>query len=120
MRVVGVLKRLFSRPYATVRSQEVAALLAAGAILLDVREPAEWRAGHAPTARHIPLGQLSTRVGELPAGRPIVTVCQSGMRSARAASLLAVRGREVSNLAGGMSAWSRAGLPVITKNGRAA
>ena len=115
-----MVKRWFAKPYATVRPQEVAALLAAGAILLDVREPAEWRAGHAPKARHIPLGELSARAGELPAGRPVVTVCQSGMRSARAASMLAVQGREVSNLAGGMGAWVRAGLPVVAKSGRIA
>ncbi|WP_370585010.1 rhodanese-like domain-containing protein [Micromonospora sp. ANENR4] len=41
--------------------------------LLDVREPAEWRAGHAPRARHIPLGQLPGRVDEVPADRPMIT-----------------------------------------------
>ena len=87
------------------------------AILLEVREPGEWRAGHAPTARHIPLAQLPRRQRELPAGRPVVTVCRSGARSARTAALLAREGRQVSNLAGGIRAWARAGLAVVAAGG---
>jgi rhodanese-related sulfurtransferase len=90
-----------------------------GAILLDVREPAEWQAGHTPGARHIPFAQLAERQRELSAGRPVVTVCRSGARSARAAALLARQGRQVSNLAGGMRAWARAGLAVVAAGGRA-
>jgi rhodanese-related sulfurtransferase len=66
---------------------------------------------------HIPLGQLSRRAAELPEHRAVVTVCRSGARSARAAAMLARDGREVSNLAGGMRAWVRAGLPVIARGG---
>jgi len=88
-----------------------------GAILLDVREPHEWAAGHAQGARHIPLGQLGQRQRELPAGRPIITVCRSGGRSARAAALLA-EGREVANLRGGMRAWAASDLLVVANGGR--
>ena len=88
-----------------------------GAVLLDVREPYEWQAGHAPNARHIPLGQLARRAGELPPGRAVVIVCRSGTRSARAAALLARDGREASNLTGGMHAWACAGLPVVARGG---
>ena len=49
----------------------------------------------------------------------MVTVCRSGARSARAATMLARQGREVSNLAGGMRAWARAGLPVVARGGGA-
>lgn len=111
------LKKLFAKPYDKVGAAQAAALVDAGAILLDVREPHEWQSGHAPKARHIPLGQLTARLRELPSGRPVVTVCRSGARSARAAALLARDGRQVSNLAGGMHAWSRAGLPVVAKGG---
>ena len=93
-------------------------LLAAGAILLDVREDAEWQAGHAPKARHIPLGRLQGRLRDLPPNRTVVTVCRSGARSARAAALLAREGRDVVNLTGGMHAWARAGLPVVASGGR--
>jgi rhodanese-related sulfurtransferase len=115
---LDTLRGMFTRPYGTVRPADVAEVLKRGGVLLDVREPAEWRAGHAPKARHIPLGQLAARAGELPSGRPVVTVCRSGMRSARAAGLLAADGREVLNLGGGMRAWAAAGLPVVTNGGR--
>ena len=115
----SVLKNLFSKPYQTVSPAQAAALADGGAVLLDVREPDEWQAGHAPRARHIPLSQLSRRAAELPERRVVVTVCRSGARSARAAAMLARDGREVSNLAGGMRAWVRAGLPVVARGGGA-
>jgi len=117
MGVTSALKKVFGKPYGTVSAADAAVLAAHGAILLDVREPHEWQAGHAPRARHIPLSQVSRRAGELPAGRTVVTVCRSGPRSARAATLLTRQGREVSNLSGGMHAWARAGLPVVARGG---
>ena len=117
MSAASALKGLFSKPYASVSAEQAAAMADDGAVILDVREPHEWQAGHAPKARHIPLGQLARRAGELPRGRAVITVCRSGARSARGAALLARDGREVSNLAGGMHAWARAGLPVIAKGG---
>ncbi len=115
----SVLKNLFSKPYRTVTAAQAAALADGGAVLLDVREPHEWQAGHAPRARHIPLGQLHRRAAELPRGRALVTVCRSGARSARAAAVLARDGREVSNRAGGRQAWARAGRPVVARGGGA-
>jgi rhodanese-related sulfurtransferase len=117
MNAASALKKIFSKPYGKVSATQAAALADRGAILLDVREPREWQAGHAPRARHIPLSQVPRRAGELPEGRAVVTVCRSGARSARAASLLARQGREVWNLAGGMQAWARAGLPVVARGG---
>ena len=117
MSVASALKSLFSKPYATISAARAAAMADEGALIVDVREPHEWQAGHAPKARHIPLGQLARRAGELPHGRAVVTVCRSGARSARAAALLARDGREVSNLTGGMHAWARAGLPVVARGG---
>lgn len=98
---------------------QAAALAEGGAVLLDVREPQEWQVGHAPRAWHIPLGQLSRRAAELPERRVVVTVCRSGACSARAPAMLARDGREVSNLAGGMRAGARAGLPVVARGGGA-
>lgn len=85
------------------------------AILLDVREPQEWTAGHAPQAEHVPLAQVSP--GSVPQGRTIVAVCRSGNRSGKAADVLAAAGLPVHNLAGGMKAWAQAGLPVVTDAG---
>jgi rhodanese-related sulfurtransferase len=83
------------------------------AALVDVRESDEWAAGHAPNAIHIPLGQVPARAAELPAG-PLYVICHAGGRSAQACGYLAGKGREdVSNVTGGMMAWSQAGLPVV-------
>ncbi|MDR2986716.1 MAG: rhodanese-like domain-containing protein [Nocardiopsaceae bacterium] len=112
----GLLSRLFpSRP--KVGPAQASDMQAQGAILLDVREDAEWRAGHAPKARHIPLGRLPGRLRDVPANRTVITVCRSGHRSAQAAAMLARDGRDVVNLAGGMYAWARAGLPVVATGG---
>lgn len=112
----GWLSRLFpGRP--KVSAAQAKDLQAQGAILLDVREDAEWRAGHAPKARHIPLGRLPARLRDVPANRTVITVCRSGHRSSKAAALLANDGREVFNLVGGMHAWARSGLPVVASGG---
>jgi|SRR5664279_4550654 len=109
---------LSGRKYASIGPTGASSRVDSGAVLLDVREPVEWRAGHAPKARHIPLNDLDRRRTELPTGREIITVCRSGNRSARAARILAAAGHTVLNLSGGMRAWSAAGLPVVAKGGR--
>ena len=86
-----------------------------GAIVLDVREPGEFAAGHLPNARNIPLGELDKRFGDLPKGKPVLVCCASGARSGKAISLLRQDGREAFNLAGGVAAWQQAGLPVVKK-----
>ncbi|MFJ8622168.1 rhodanese-like domain-containing protein [Kitasatospora sp. NPDC093550] len=101
---------------------EAHALARAGAaVLLDVREADEFAAGHAPGALHQPLIALVAGVPLPPgtAGRTVLAVCRSGHRSRRAAELLARRGVAVLNVAGGMGAWARAGLPVTTAAGDA-
>jgi rhodanese-related sulfurtransferase len=84
------------------------------AVMLDVREKPEWKAGHAPGAVHAPLTGLSAGAA-LPGaaqGRPLVVICRSGRRSQQAAELLAERGAEVVDVKGGMNAWAAAGFPV--------
>jgi rhodanese-related sulfurtransferase len=88
-----------------------------GALLLDVREPDEWQAGHAPEARLVPLGQVAARLDEIPTDRPIVAICRSGGRSGNVTAALTSRGYDVVNLAGGMRAWAAAGFPVVTDDG---
>nr|WP_280863711.1 MULTISPECIES: rhodanese-like domain-containing protein [unclassified Streptomyces] len=96
----------------------------AEAVLLDVREHAEWAAGHAPGAVHAPLSELA-RGARLPGAaedRPVVTICRSGKRSQEAAGLLAARGADVVDVLGGMRAWVEAGLAVVggSSGGRSA
>ena len=98
-------------PQATPR--EVAAMVARGAAVIDVRGRTEWEAGHLPGSRNIPLGYLTEHVDELPTDRPLVVQCQSGRRSIIGASLLQIRGRRnVVNMSGGLNEWRAAGLPV--------
>jgi rhodanese-related sulfurtransferase len=88
----------------------------AQALVLDVRENAEFAAGHLPEARHIPLGQLESRLSELGKwkSKPIVVNCQAGRRSATACEILSRNGFSMANsLAGGIVAWQAAKLPVI-------
>jgi rhodanese-related sulfurtransferase len=101
----------------TVSLPEADRVLAAGGVLLDVREPEEWDAGHAPDATWIPMGALDARVGEIPRERRIVTVCRSGARSERVTQALVQRGYDAVNLAGGMQAWEADGRPVVTDAG---
>lgn len=81
-------------------------------LLLDVREPHEWAAGHAPTAVHIPMGQLGARQEELPTDRLIVCVCRSGNRSGTVTSALQRAGYLAENMEGGMLGWREARLPM--------
>jgi hydroxyacylglutathione hydrolase len=88
-----------------------------GAIVLDVREPAEWEQGHVPGAIHIPYGRLRERMGELPAGRRVLAYCASGIRSSLATTLLRSGGYDVANVRGGFHAWKNAGLPIERPEG---
>lgn len=88
-------------------------LAASGALLLDVRDDAEWSAGRAPAARHVVLADLPDRFEELDRAVSIVCVCRSGGRSLRATAFLLDRGFDAVNLEGGMIAWVAAGLPIV-------
>ncbi len=87
-----------------------------GALLLDVRQPEEYAAIHAPNAKLIPLGEVGSRLKEIEAykNKPIAVMCRSGRRSATAVALLQEAGfTKVSNVQGGILAWEQAGLEVI-------
>jgi rhodanese-related sulfurtransferase len=83
--------------------------------LLDVREDWETALAPVPTLTvHIPMGEISDRVGELDPKRETVVICRSGGRSAQVAQYLERQGfSSVSNLAGGILAWSRDLDPTI-------
>ncbi|WP_225755113.1 rhodanese-like domain-containing protein [Actinotalea sp. Marseille-Q4924] len=109
----GFLDRLLHRdpdalPH-TVRVDRAIDLLDDGAVLVDVREKDEWRTGHAPQARHIPLGRLQTESRRLPKDVPVVVMCASGMRSRGAAAQLRAAGYRATSLSGGLAAWRTAG-----------
>ena len=99
-----------------VEPTQAVELQRSGAVLLDVREDDEWTAGHAPGAVHLPLARVSEAASRFK-GQDVLTVCRSGSRSGRAAEVLDAAGMVVRNVAGGMSAWSAAGLPVVHDDG---
>jgi rhodanese-related sulfurtransferase len=86
-----------------------------GALVLDVRQDAEFAAGHLPRARHIPLGELDKRIDEIAKykSKPVIVTCRSGARSGTACRKLKNAGfTSVYNLKGGVPAWEQASLPV--------
>ncbi len=103
----------FKKKYETVSPTKAKQAQDAGAVLIDVRESSEYRPGHAPGARHISVQVIERRLGEIPKEREIIVVCQSGMRSQRAAEILSSNGYKVLNVSGGMIGWQRAGLKVL-------
>jgi rhodanese-related sulfurtransferase len=85
------------------------------ALLLDVREPAEFAKGHILGAKNVPLADLERRAPEFERhkAKPVIVHCDTGSRATRALGMLRARGfANVVNLAGGYGAWQQAGLPV--------
>ena len=93
----------------------------AEAVLLDVREPDEWAAGHIAGAVHVPMMELPQRLnyepGPLTPDNPIVVVCKVGGRSAQVTAWLRHHGYDAVNLAGGLLAWEAAGRPLERADG---
>lgn len=88
------------------------------AIVVDVREAAEYAGGHLLNARHIPLGDLPKRLADLEKfkDKPVILNCQTGGRSSSACDILRKAGfSQVFNLEGGIVAWTEAGMPVSKK-----
>lgn len=114
---LSLLWPVFSRQAGNSVSPAEATLLInrEDAHIIDVREPAEFAAGHLPEARNVPAGKLAECIGELEKfkGKPIIVCCASGMRSGKALGELKKQGFEKPyNLAGGVDAWVGAGYPV--------
>ncbi|HEX8631925.1 MAG TPA: rhodanese-like domain-containing protein [Catenuloplanes sp.] len=108
---------MFGPQIPTVTAPEVAP----GAYLLDVREPDEWTAGHAPGAHHLPMMDVPVRMAEVPTDADVVVVCRSGGRSGQVVSYLLGHGWDnVRNLDGGLMAWSAAGRELVTDDGHPA
>jgi len=98
--------------FSTVSHEELKRAMAAGACtLVDVREPNEYEAGHIPGALSLPLSAFDPAA--LPAGKPVVLVCQAGGRSARALQAARAAGlRDIRHYAPGTGGWRALGEPV--------
>lgn len=93
---------------------DLAAELARGAPLVDVRQPDEFEEAHIAGARLIPLGEVPDRAAEIPTDGTVYVVCRSGGRSGRAVEFLRHQGIDAVNVTGGMIAWADAGNAVET------
>jgi CoA-disulfide reductase len=90
----------------TIQYDEIDAVVTAGGLLIDVREPEEVAKGNIPGSVNIPLGALRQRVGDLLKNQPIYITCQVGQRGYLAACILAVDGLTAINLDGGYQTYS--------------
>ena len=91
---------------------ELAPELAAGAMLLDVREVEEWQDARVPGGKLIPLGEVVERLNEIPTNGRTYVICKSGGRSADACEFLRMRGIDAVNVTGGTLAWIESGRDV--------
>jgi len=82
--------------------------------VIDVREPAEYAAGHVPSAELIPMSVVPVRLQDIAKGRTVYLVCRTGGRSAQAVGWLNQQGYDAVNVTGGTAAWTAAGFPVST------
>lgn len=109
------IAKLFSRAREVGVTEAVQLINRKDAVIVDVREPNEFKAGHIPNARNFPLSQMKDRAKELAKlkGKPLLLVCQTGSRSAQACGDLQKDGfAEAVTLGGGMGAWQQAALPL--------
>jgi rhodanese-related sulfurtransferase len=88
------------------------------AVVLDVREDDEWVHGHIDGAVHIPMGEIPSRLDDLPEGDPLYVACRGGGRSARVAAWLNQNGFDAVNIGGGMGEWEAAGRPMVSETGQ--
>lgn len=122
--VEQLVQRYLSAPdeFEQVTPTELVRRLRAGDVLvLDVRPPEEYAAGHVPGALNVPPGELARRLAALPRDREVVAYCRGPycLFSVEAAALLRRRGYRVRRLAGGFPAWRARGKPVATGTGAA-
>lgn len=117
---MNLFEKFLGKPVSNLSAGELSEKLKNGKqpLVLDVRQPEEYRSGHIAGAKLIPLGELSRRIDELPRSREIVCVCASGSRSVSATRTLVGAGLNAVNMKGGMFAWRQSRLPV--KKGDAA
>ena len=116
----NLFELLFGKPVSTINALELNDRLKNGKrpVVIDVRQPDEYRSGHIAGAKLIPLNSLNSHMKKLPQSREIVCVCASGNRSGSAARILVKAGFNAVNMKGGMLSWRRASLPI--KKGDAA
>ncbi|HET8567179.1 MAG TPA: rhodanese-like domain-containing protein [Solirubrobacterales bacterium] len=100
-----------------VSREEARKMLDEGAQLIDVRADHEWEAGHIAGADHVPLPELTNRIGEIDKDRPVVVYCRGGNRSSMATAALGDAGYEAVKLSEGIVGWEKDQLPMEPEGG---
>lgn len=96
-----------------VGAGDLAQMVKHGASVIDVRTTSEFRSGHIAGSINVPMDEIESRLDDIPVGKPVVMVCQSGRRSEMVRDRLKGRLEHPVCLDGGLSAWEKAGLPVV-------
>ncbi len=111
---MDLLSSLFGPPLPSLNAMELSEKLknSKHPLVIDVRQPEEYREGHIAGSKLIPLGELSKRINELPKDKEIICVCASGSRSRSATKFLVGAGYNAFDMKGGMLMWQRANLSV--------
>jgi len=111
---MNLIQALFGPPLPSTDAAEVSEKLKNGKrpLLVDVRQPDEYKRGHIDGAKLIPLGELGRRIKELPKNKEIVVMCATGNRSRTATKMLVREGYHAVNMKGGMMSWTRSGFKV--------
>lgn len=111
---MSLLSLFFGKPVPTLNAVELSEKLKNGKrpLVIDVRQPNEYRSGHIAGAKLIPLNELRSRMKKLPQSKEIVCVCASGHRSHSATRILIGAGYNATNMKGGMHSWRGSRLPV--------
>ena len=109
---MNLLQSLFEPPMPSVSAAELNEKMKQPKrpLVLDVRQPDEFRTGHITSAKLIPLGELSRRINELPKDKEIACICATGSRSRSATKILLRAGYNAINVKGGMMSWSGNGF----------
>lgn len=113
--VMKFLSSLFSSPFPSIdaRTYQSEYFGKNDHLLLDVRTPQEFKSGHIPGAKNIPLDRLSQQLKQVPTDKQVIVVCQTGMRSRSACNMLFKAGyQNVTNFKGGTSVWRMIGQPL--------
>jgi rhodanese-related sulfurtransferase len=100
-------------PISEIEVSALSARVAAGALVIDVREPDEYSAGHVPGAQLMPLATVADRLDLFRTDGPTYVICRSGGRSMRACEIAAGEGYDVVNVTGGTGAWIDSGYDVV-------
>jgi rhodanese-related sulfurtransferase len=103
-----------------VSAEEAKQIIESGSQLIDVRTDVEFQAGHIPGARHVPLADVQRESAAFDKEHPVVLYCRSGNRSGPAADAFAASGWHAHSIAGGLIAWSEAGLELEPAGGSVA